>query len=237
MTGLRAQRLKKLGMAWSLADERFQENLEAARSYYDQHWTLCAPRSATMLDRPVGQWLSNLRRPSALDGHPEWETALTAVDADWNPSWPADWQRHYAALRELVRDEEGPVEVRPGFTIHGMDIGKWLTRQRKPEVWAALTDGQRERLEQLGIVPLASAPAAKPSTTPLSAFERGIAALAQYKTREGTVTVPRGHVETLEDGTEVKLGVWIMNQKGRRSKLTADKLQALAALGLGWAAV
>ncbi|MGW1754044.1 helicase associated domain-containing protein [Streptomyces mirabilis] len=150
MTGLRARRLEKLGMVWSLADERFQENLEAARAYYDQHWKFCAPRSATALDRPIGQWLSNLRRPSTLAEHPEWEQALREVDPDWNPSWPAEWQRHYAALRELLRDED-ETEVLPGFTVHGMDIGKWLAKQQKPEGWAALTDGQRERLEQLGI--------------------------------------------------------------------------------------
>lgn len=237
MNGQRARRLEQLGMVWSLADERFQENLEAAKAYYEQHWTLCAPRPATMLDRPVGQWLSNLRRPGALDGHPEWKTALEAVDEDWNPSWPAEWQRHYAALRELVRDEEGQAEVLPGVTVHGMDIGKWLARQQKPAVWQALTDGQRERLEQLGITPLAPEPEApaRPSTTPVGAFERGVAALAQYKAREGSVTVPRAHVERLEDGTEVKLGVWIMNQKSRRAKLTADKLAALAVLGLEWA--
>ncbi|MFI2458081.1 Helicase associated domain protein [Streptomyces sp. NPDC019539] len=238
MSGLRARRLEKLGMVWSLADERFQENLEAAKAYYEQHWTLCAPRSATMLDRPVGQWLSNLRRPGALDGHPEWKTALEAVDEDWNPSWPAEWQRHYAALRELVRDEEGQADVLPGFTVHGMDIGKWLLRQRKPAVWEALTDGQRERLEQLGIVPLAPEPeeTTKPSTAPLSAFERGIAALAQYKAREDSAQVPRAHVEALPDGTEVKLGVFLSNTKTRRAKLTTDKLAALAALGLEWAA-
>ncbi|WP_422762677.1 Helicase associated domain protein [Lysinibacillus sp. NPDC056220] len=242
MTGLRAQRLEKLGMVWSLADERFQENLEAAKAYFEEHWTLCAPRSATMLDRPVGQWLSNLRRPSALDGHPEWETALREIDPDWNPAWPADWQRHYAALHELVRDEDqtaGETEVLPGFTIHGMDIGKWLARQRTPAVWQALAEGQRERLEQLGIVPLAPAPEAEtpatPSTTPLSAFEKGVAALTQYKARTGTMTVPRNHVERLEDGTEVKLGVFLSNSKSRRAKLTTDKLAALAALGLDWA--
>ncbi|MFF1446105.1 hypothetical protein [Streptomyces sp. NPDC058295] len=52
------------------------------------------------------------------------------------------------------------------------------------------------------------------------------------------MTVPRGHVETVVvDGQEhpVKLGVWIMNQKVRRAKLSADKLQALAGLGLPWA--
>ncbi|WP_376608824.1 helicase associated domain-containing protein [Streptomyces sp. NPDC056291] len=189
------------------------------------------------MDKPVGQWLSNLRRPGALAEHPEWEAALQAVDEDWNPQWPAGWQRHYAALRELVRDEEGPAEVLPGFTVHGMDIGKWLAKQRKPEVWAALADGQRERLEAVGVVPLAPEPEApaRPSTAAGSAFERGIAALAQYKGREGRLTVPRGHVEALEDGTEVKLGVWIMNQKSRRAKLTTDKLTALAALGLNWA--
>ncbi len=237
MTGQRARRLDKLGMAWSVADERFQENLEAARAYYDEHWTLCAPRSATALDRPVGQWLSNLRRPGALDAHPEWEQALREVDELWNPAWPANWQRHYAALRELVRDEEGQVHVLPGVTVHGMDIGKWLNRQRKPEVWRALTGGQRELLEQLGITPLpreAEEPA-KPSTAPLSAFERGLAALAQYKAREGHLTIPRAHVERLEDGTEIKLGVFLSNTKTRRAKLTTDKRAALADLGLDWA--
>jgi hypothetical protein len=233
MSGLRARRLEKLGMVWSLADERFQENLEAAKAYYDQHWTLCAPRSAVALSRPVGQWLSNLRRAGALDGHPEWETALKEVDEDWNPSWPADWQRHYAALRELVAEEEGQAEVLPGVTVHGMDIGKWLARQRTPKVWQALTDGQRERLEQLGITPLAPAP--EEPTRASTTFERGVEALAQYRARTGSVKVPRAHVELLEDGAEVRLGVWIMNQKSRRVKLTTDKLAALAALGLDWA--
>ncbi|MFF3492845.1 Helicase associated domain protein [Streptomyces sp. NPDC002795] len=240
MTGQRAQRLEKLGMVWSVADGRFQENLEAVMAYYADHWTLCAPRSAVALDRPVGQWLSNLRRAGALDGHPEWETALREIDEDWNPPWPAAWQRHYAALRELVRDEEGQAEVLPGVTVHGMDIGKWLAQQRKPEVWQALADGQRERLERLGIAPVVlrqTAPAKAPRA-PSGAFEKGTLALAQYTARTGSVTVPRGHVEAVVvDGQEhaVRLGVWVMNQKSRRAKLGAGQLAALEALGLGWA--
>lgn len=241
MTGQRARRLEKLGMVWSVADERFQENLEAAKAYYDEHWTLCAPRSATALDRPVGQWLSNLRRPGALDDHPEWKNALEAVDEHWNPEWPADWQRHYAALRELVADEEGQADVMPGVTVHGMDVGKWLAKQRQHDVWTGLMDRQRERLEQLGITPLPpeqEAPA-KARKTASGAFERGVAALAQYKARTGSVTVPRAHVETVVvDGQEhtVKLGVFLSNTKSRRAKLTGNKLQVLAELGLDWAA-
>ncbi|GDY70544.1 hypothetical protein SAV31267_000290 [Streptomyces avermitilis] len=150
MSGLRARRLEKLGMVWSVADERFQENLEAAKAYYEDHWTLCAPRSATALDRPVGQWLSNLRRAGALDGHPEWKAALEAVDPYWNPDWPVDWQRHYAALRELVRDE-GQADVLPGVTVHGMGVGRFVAKNRQHAVWQGLMDGQRELLEAIGI--------------------------------------------------------------------------------------
>ncbi|MFD9618129.1 hypothetical protein ACFWB2_12745 [Streptomyces virginiae] len=50
------------------------------------------------------------------------------------------------------------------------------------------------------------------------------------------MTVPRSHVEVLEDGTEVKLGIWLTNTKSRRSKLGADQLKVLANLGLDWAA-
>ncbi|WP_331719911.1 Helicase associated domain protein [Streptomyces sp. NBC_00147] len=237
MTGLRARRLEKLGMVWSPAEERFQENLAAAKAYYDQHWTLCAPRTASALDKPVGQWLSNLRRPGALAEHPEWEAALQSVDEDWNPAWPPEWQRHYAVVREMLAEESILAYVEPGVTVHGMDIGKWLARQRKPEVWAALTNDQRKRLEAVGVVPQAPKPEppAKPSTAPASAFERGIQALEQYKARTGSLTVPRGHVERLEDGTEVRLGVFLSNSKSRRAKLTADKLQQLADLGLHWA--
>ncbi|MFE5947625.1 helicase associated domain-containing protein [Streptomyces sp. NPDC056480] len=144
---------------------------------------MCAPRSASVLDRPVGQWLSNLRRPGALESHPEWKTALEAVDEDWNPSWPAEWQRHFAVVREMLAEETILAYVEPGVTVHGMDIGKWLDKQRKPEVWASLSGGQRKRLGAFGIVPHAPEPEApaKPSTAPVSAFERGVAALAQYK--------------------------------------------------------
>jgi hypothetical protein len=47
------------------------------------------------------------------------------------------------------------------------------------------------------------------------------------------VKVSKAHVERLEDGTEVKLGVFL--SKSRCAKLSAGKFQALAGLGLEWA--
>ncbi|MFF8513576.1 Helicase associated domain protein [Streptomyces sp. NPDC015492] len=237
MTGERAARLEALGMVWDAADAAFEEHLAAARVYYEQHWTLCCPRTATALDKPLGQWVSNLRRPGALAGHPRRAEALAAIDPDWNPEWSPEWQRHYVAVREMTAEESVVAHIEPGVTVHGMDIGRWLARQRQPRVWAGLKDVQRERLERLGIWPLPAQQAAGPAKGRRGgpgAFERGVAALEQYVARTGSVTVSRGHVEVLEDGSEVRLGVWLTNTRSRRAKLGAEQLARLAGLGLHW---
>jgi Helicase associated domain len=75
--------------------------------------------------------------------------ALKEIDEHWNPEWPADWQRHYAALRELVRDE-GQADILPGVTVHAMDVGRFVAKSRQHAVWQGLMDGQRELLEAIG---------------------------------------------------------------------------------------
>ncbi|MFF7205368.1 helicase associated domain-containing protein [Streptomyces sp. NPDC008141] len=168
---------------------------------------------------------------------------LAAIDPDWRPAWPVDWQCHYATLKGLLTSGSGlrGVGEVPGAMVHGMDLGRWLQAQRQE--WARLSEGQRERLIALGVEPAEQLPAAeaplcraRPSRSRTAAFERGVAALAQYTARAGTVTVPRAHVEQLDDGTKVKLGVFLSTTKTRRARLTADQLQQLAGLGLEWAA-
>ncbi|MFD4764429.1 helicase associated domain-containing protein [Streptomyces sp. NPDC058439] len=101
----------------------------------------------------------------------------------------------FAAVREMLVDESALAYVEPGVTVHGMDVGRWLERRRQHEVWQGLMDGQRERLEQLGVVPLPpeqEAPA-KPSEGASGAFERGVVALGpQYKGACGLCDGPQG---------------------------------------------
>ncbi|MEU6315684.1 hypothetical protein [Streptomyces sp. NPDC047014] len=46
----------------------------------------------------------------------------------------------------------------------------------------------------------------------------------------------RSAVQTLDDGTVHRTGIWIGNQKQRRDRLSSGQLAALAALGVDWAA-
>ncbi|MDI5967028.1 helicase associated domain-containing protein [Streptantibioticus silvisoli] len=84
--------------------------------------------------------------------------------------------------------------------------------------------------EPVDITPVQAAPEALSG-----AFGRGVQALRQHRDREGTVTVPRNHIETLDDDTEVRLGVWLTNTKARRAGLGETQLAALAEHGLNWA--
>lgn len=196
---------------------------------------------------PVGEHMANLRRTHGLGKNPERATVraaqLAAIDPDWNCPWPLDWQRHYRVLADLAADEPDGIlpAIEPGVLFEGDDLGRWL--QRQAYGWSQLTEEQQRRLSSLGVTP---AEQLAPATTDggkasgkASAFQRGLAALAQWVQREGAhKAVPRGHVEAVViDGQEHqhKLGVWISNTKTRRDKLTHDQRAALAELGVEWA--
>ncbi|WP_406345840.1 Helicase associated domain protein [Streptomyces sp. NBC_01547] len=246
MTGERAAELEELGIVWDTADAGFEQNLAAARAYYEIHGTLAAPRDATALDQSVGQWLTNVRRPGGLGKDPgraqRRAAQLAAIDPDWNPGtlgWTVDWQRHHTYLAQLLAEGARLTAVVPGVTRHGEDVGRWLATQRRN--WDRLGEEQQRRLGELGVRKAsrarraaAKATAASGSRAGGTAFQRGLEALQQYIAREGGMP-GRTVLERLPDGTEHRTGIWIGNQKARRDRLDATQLAALAELGVDWA--
>ncbi|WP_420718190.1 helicase associated domain-containing protein [Streptomyces sp. H34-S4] len=72
------------------------------------------------------------------------------------------------------------------------------------------------------------------------------AAAAQYFEREGHLTVARKHVETITlggDGSEdqaqrhveLKLGMWVDNQRRRAAPLSPERVELLSKVGMRWA--
>jgi hypothetical protein len=131
--------------------------------------------------------------------------------------------------------------------MDGDDIGRWLKRQTQPATWKQLSPEQQERLTKLGVQPAQMLPpaaaakcAAKGPSKAQQAFQRGLAALAQWVEREGQRPVPRAHAEQITvDGeaapVSVRLGVWLSNTRARRDKLTAEQVDVLRELGVDWA--
>ncbi len=244
------------GMVWEPGEEAWENKLAALRSYRRATGHL-APRQDAVWGEgeamvPIGQHMANLRRKGGLGKDPERAAQrakqLAAIDPDWNCPWPLDWQRHYRVLADLVDADGALPYIAPGVVFDGDDVGKWRWRQQEPGTWAQLLPEQQERLTALGIkapAPPPPAPAAPRATKGPSkaqqAFQRGLAALAQWVEREGADRpVPRGHSEQIAvDGeaepVAVKLGVWNSNIRARWDKLTSEQQAALAALGVPWA--
>jgi hypothetical protein len=245
----RRRRLDEIGMVWSAPDLAWEENLAAAREYFAEHGTLCAPQGAAAAGKPVGQWLTNLRRPGGLGKDPiraaQRAADLAAIDPEWNPrelGWTVDWQRHYVKVRTCLDDGATVEELVPGVRVGGEDVGRWLKRQQ--EGWDGLNAEQQRRLAELGVAaavrPADGRTAAPKGGARAAAFERGLAAARQYREREGTLdAVSRKHVEQVVDpvtGEEasVRLGVWLSNVRCRRDSLTSERAEALNQLGLRW---
>ncbi|MEU6556272.1 Helicase associated domain protein [Streptomyces sp. NPDC046915] len=235
------------GMVWEPGEEAWEAKLAALRSYRRATGHL-APRQDALWGEgetmvPIGQHMANLRRKGSLGKNPERAAEraqqLTAIDPDWNCPWPLDWQRHYRVLADLAADEpHGRLpDIAPGILMDGDDIGRWLQQQRHN--WTELSEEQQQRLTKLGVTP-AEAPSPTPATSRSSkaqqAFQRGLTALTQYIQREGRTVVGRAHIEELPDGSAIKLGVFLSNQKARRDRLDATQRAALAELGYTWAA-
>ncbi|MEV8529832.1 hypothetical protein AB0451_38010, partial [Streptomyces sp. NPDC052000] len=79
------------------------------------------PPPATALDKPVGQWLTNCRRPDGLGKDPKRAKVraeqLAAVDPEWNPAqlgWTVDWQRHHVGLQALQNAGAHVAGIVPG---------------------------------------------------------------------------------------------------------------------------
>ncbi|MFE0231899.1 Helicase associated domain protein [[Kitasatospora] papulosa] len=247
------------GMLWEPGEEVWEAKLAVLRSFRRANGHL-APRQDAVWGEgeamvSIGQHMANLRRKGAKNGlGKDEDTAATraaqlaAIDKDWNCPWPLDWQRHQRVLADLV-DADGQLpDIAPGVLMDGDDIGRWLQQQKQPATWARLLPEQQERLTALGVEPAQAPPpapaadrAAKGPSKAQQAFQRGLAALAQWVEREGADRpVPRAHGEEIAVEGEVepvvvKLGVWVSNTKSRRDKLTADQLAALTKLGVDWA--
>lgn len=251
----RKELLDEAGMVWEPGKEAWETKLAALRSYRRATGHL-APRQDAVWGEgeamvPVGQLMANLRRKGGLGKNAERAAEraqqLAAIDPDWNCPWPLNWQRHYRVLADLV-DADGVLPyIAPGVVFDGDDIGTWRWRQQEPGTWAQLLPEQRERLTALGIK-AAEAPSPTPATTSEAngpfkgpgkanqAFQRGMTALAQYIQREGRTVVGRAHIEELPDGSAIKLGVFLSNQRARRDRLDVKQRAALAELGYTWAA-
>lgn len=259
----RVAQLEKLGMVWSHFDVAWQEGLSAARGWAAEHGHLLAPLDAAFQGAQVGIWLKNARAAARkaqeieqrrAEGLPVESSAgamtrerreqLEGIDPSWCPVWPVTWQRCFHLVRLHLDGGESLPTTAGEVVRQGEDLGRWVTSVRHG--WDQLSGVQQWMCEQvLGIEPAGEDEKPKPRTSQADKWAMHFNAAAQYFEREGHLTVPRKHVETITigDGDDdqaqrdvpLKLGTWVDNQRRRAATLTPERVEQLSKVGMRWA--
>ncbi|WP_240797934.1 helicase associated domain-containing protein [Streptomyces sp. F001] len=113
--------------------------------------------------------------------------------------------------------------------VQGEDLGGWIAGQRVR--WDKLVPARQYLLETLG-AELADEDAQPARRSQSAAWERNVAAARQFHDREGHLTVPRKHVETVE-GEPIRLGSFLDNSR-RAARLSPQRRADLDALRMRW---
>ena len=245
------------GMVWEPGEEAWETKLAALRSYRRATGHL-APRQDAVWGEgeamvPIGQHMANLRRKGGLGKDPERAAEraaqLTAIDPDWNCPWPLDWQRHYRVLADLVDADGHLPDIAPGVLMDGDDIGRVAPAAEAAGHLGAAVDRAAGTAVQAGRASPLEAPSPAPAATRAAkgpskaqqAFQRGLAALAQWVEREGAHRpVPRGHSEADRGrrrggagGREA--GRMDLQHQDEAGQAHPEQRAALADLGVPWA--
>lgn len=197
---------------------------EAAR-YYAEHGHLLVPADH-VTDRGfrLGGWIAqrryNYRRNQLRRDRID---ELNTVGMIWEPT-AERFARNLQAAADYYA-QHGNLRAPQGhLTSDGMDLGRWLSKQREKGAAGRLAPWRREALDAIGME----------WRSPLwdELWEKGLAAASAYFREYGHLDVPRAH--RMQDG--YRLGDWLTTHRvlHRKGTLPPHKRRVLEERGMVW---
>jgi hypothetical protein len=204
-------------------EPRFAAGLAALAAFSTREGHTHVPKDHREGDLALGTWLDN-RRAEERRGElsPERIAALEAIAPGF--SWRPRGQRTEQMLSRLRRfhAREGHLRVPQRHREDGLPLGRWVEEQRR------LRRAGEPCPALAAILAIDPAWDCAPRRHACDrAFERGLAALSLYVSREGHGRVPAHHREG-----DLKLGEWLANRRAEalRGDLRPDRLARLRAV-------
>jgi hypothetical protein len=233
------------GWAWeareALREQAFERGLAALVQFAEREGHALVPMGHVEpfegADHNLGVWVM-ARRAQFKEGSLSTER-VAALEAFPGWGWEARealreqaFERGLAALAQFVERESHSRVVQTHVESYkGADynLGVWVMARRAQFKEGGLST---ERVAALEAFPGWGWGRKRGNSA--VAFERGLAALAQFVEREGHARVPHGHVELFE-GTEYPLGDWASARRQffKRGKMPSDQRGRLEAFP-GW---
>ena len=226
----REERLNEIGMVWSKTDYFWEQNFQAAEAYYREFGNLNVPIDyKTPEGIAVGRWLPVQRRHRRQGRLSEEQIRrLTELGIVWEPH-RTQWETMFAAAAAYYRDN-GNLDIPVAYrTRDGLNLGKWIRRQREAYLKSRLggkpyPEEQVRRLARIGMIWDLSDP-----------WEARYKLAKAYYDKHGNLNMPGDYV-----AEGIWLGKWLNEQKqiylGRRpgKKLTEEQISKLETIAVSW---
>jgi len=210
------RRLDGLGFVLSTREADWEEGFSHLAQYKARVGNCLVPQRYQDPDGyNLGAWVMRQRQRNI--GSPERKRRLDELGLVWNAR-EADWEEGFSHLAQY-KARVGNCRVPPRYQDpDGYSLGAWVGKQRDRR--GIRSPEQMRRLNELGFV-----------WNPHEAdWEEGFSHLAQYKARVGNCLVPFLY----QDPDGYKLGVWVGNQRQRKSVRSPEQMRRLNELGFVW---
>jgi superfamily II DNA or RNA helicase len=205
----RAGQLKGLpGWTWDRHVDRWEEGFRRLVEYVARHGDACPPASGTVDSYRLGAWV-RMQRISQSKGTLDADRQQRLQDlSGWTwDSRAAQWEEGFRRLQHYV-ERHGDARVADSYTVDRHQLGKWVGKQRTSHVKGTLEADRERRLQVLPgwIWDILE-----------DQWEQAFRRLQQYVETHGHARVPPSY--KIDD---CRLGAWVSQQRGHRSKSSLD---------------
>jgi hypothetical protein len=212
----RLRRLNSLGFSWDPRSEQWEEGFSALQQFHKLHGHCRVSKDGSETSARLCTWITT-QRTYKKKLSPSQRKRLESIGFSWDPR-SEKWEEAFELLVKFHK-REGHSTVPFGYSVHGFNLGSWVSHLRK--VKEKLTADRINRLEALDF-----------SWDPRAdQWEEGFEALRRFQKRHGHCSVVQS---LIEDG--FKLGKWVNVQRVRRSELAPIKVKRLDSIGFIWKA-
>ena len=147
------EKLETIGMAWSLAENEWNEKYEMVKEYYLKYGNLSTRQNSNPpLSPNLLNWLSWQRKYYQMNMLSESKTKkLENIGMNWNVSGK-HWYDMYKLAREYRLKYGNLLISKEYITEDNKNLGMWIFIQRNSYVRGMLPDDKKKMLDALGII-------------------------------------------------------------------------------------
>ena len=143
--------LNSIGFVWLVEPYVWDRFFEALKQYKAEKGDCLVPQGFVFKNLKLGGWIQT-QRQSRVQGKLSQEKIhrLEAIGFVWEP-YEFAWNQKFQALQRF-QNEYGHLDVPPGLSYHGIELGYWVRRQRTFRRQGRLTDEKVARLDAIDFI-------------------------------------------------------------------------------------